>query len=335
MSRAKLWEDTIVIALRDMQWLAKIDYIRKQQFNNGSISSVDVERHYVVPPGLAKMDGKAESKIGDVVAKATNDRFFIFEVKSTAAHINTEWRVDDSSNSKLAYRRLKKKIDEVNKDYAEKAGSLVKSHVSNGKNLYDKTINDEDYIKMSLRGHYFAYWTAESRQRIALGRVGLEPYILAASRCRNAMELTDGSLLDAPLPTYMLRNMNSSERFDFFPIDCLKSILICRFPRVLKKDDKDSGDDKNVAIFEEEVGLTRDEMIKYLKFLCDDGSGKLAEDCAEQVHMVILSKYGFMKVITDTNDLLWFIDGNFRNEPTKKVKYVIDRESPTPSHPDR
>lgn len=68
------WEDTLILAFRDMQWL--------HQIRNSARSS---EGSSIVPPGLMiKLDGNAESTSGDVLAQ-NEARFFLLEFKSDSA----------------------------------------------------------------------------------------------------------------------------------------------------------------------------------------------------------------------------------------------------------
>lgn len=68
------WEDTLILAFRDMQWL--------HQIRESARAS---EAYSVEPPGLMiKLDGNAESTSGDVLAKS-GARYFLLEFKSDSA----------------------------------------------------------------------------------------------------------------------------------------------------------------------------------------------------------------------------------------------------------
>lgn len=69
------WEDTLIIALRDLQWKKAIE--RSTLCEN-------------LPDGtLLKLDGNAESAVGDVIT-AAKGRFFVLELKADAATMGTE-----------------------------------------------------------------------------------------------------------------------------------------------------------------------------------------------------------------------------------------------------
>ncbi|KUY77642.1 hypothetical protein WI25_06020 [Burkholderia cepacia] len=80
---ARLWEDTIILALRDLQWHKAV------QTEGGKPVS---ERTKIKPPSaLLKLDGNAETALGDAITSA-NDRFFLFEFKSDAREGGSEFK---------------------------------------------------------------------------------------------------------------------------------------------------------------------------------------------------------------------------------------------------
>ncbi|HHI4105389.1 TPA: hypothetical protein ACP32D_006284 [Pseudomonas aeruginosa] len=73
------WEDTLILAFRDMQW------IRKMQDAHQMSAYGQAE-----PPALmVKLDGKAESKAGDVLT-GYDGRYFLLEFKSALSRFHTE-----------------------------------------------------------------------------------------------------------------------------------------------------------------------------------------------------------------------------------------------------
>ncbi|MGV7191076.1 hypothetical protein [Xanthomonas axonopodis] len=91
MKKAPPWEQSVVIALRDSQWLAR---------------PVGVSPMF--PDSYLALDGNAEAKVGDAVF-LNNERLFIFEVKATSHQIRDEWtRTDTKGNlsPKSAYLKL-------------------------------------------------------------------------------------------------------------------------------------------------------------------------------------------------------------------------------------
>ncbi|WP_321807800.1 hypothetical protein [Burkholderia sp. BCC1993] len=70
----RLWEDTIILALRDLQWHKAV--------KNGPFKP---------PKALLKLDGNAETALGDAITSA-DDRFFLFEFKSDAHEGGSEFK---------------------------------------------------------------------------------------------------------------------------------------------------------------------------------------------------------------------------------------------------
>lgn len=73
LSFDKLWEDTIIIALRDYQWHKAWTTVPRTP-----------------PASLLKLDGNAESAMGDVLT-SEDDRFFLFEFKGDSANGGSEF----------------------------------------------------------------------------------------------------------------------------------------------------------------------------------------------------------------------------------------------------
>lgn len=149
----QLWEDTIVTALRDAQWLrCPGRRLPKSAF----------------PPGFVKLDGNAESAIGDVIYSA-EERYFIFEVKARRADAKSEWVVAKGNAPKRAYRTLAEYWEAL-----EKLSSLD-----------EKSVNEKEFesnllmfFKLSLAGHHFVYWddwVDDCGEEI--GEIVVEPYI--------------------------------------------------------------------------------------------------------------------------------------------------------------
>ena len=84
---AKLWEDTVVTAIRDEKWLHA------------------VRHRLTTPPPQITLKGNAEQRLGDLL-DITDDRFFLLEVKGTRQDIKSEWSTNNSKNNyqKDAYR---------------------------------------------------------------------------------------------------------------------------------------------------------------------------------------------------------------------------------------
>ncbi|MCE4308368.1 hypothetical protein LYZ89_17895 [Xanthomonas hortorum pv. vitians] len=151
----KLWEDTIVTALRDAQWL---------RCPSGKIP------RSTFPPGFVKLDGSAESALGDVIY-ATNERYYIFEVKARRSGIKDEWK--DSRGPKVAYKSLAEhwsKLEEL---------SSVEDKNEKQLDLQHSLLN---FFRLSLAGHHFVYWDdwvdGDGREG---GEIVVESYVAACA----------------------------------------------------------------------------------------------------------------------------------------------------------
>ncbi|WP_192551826.1 hypothetical protein [Pseudomonas sp. IzPS59] len=84
------WEDTLILAFRDLQWLKSIDQFLDSLPTDNSITSI-LQRIQSRPslPLLAKLDGNAENATGDVLTSA-NQRYFLLEFKSSLTKSSTE-----------------------------------------------------------------------------------------------------------------------------------------------------------------------------------------------------------------------------------------------------
>lgn len=84
------WEDSLIVALRDLQWIRKNRATLYEMRRHGK-AATDAERAAIqakvkdlpVPPALlAKLDGNAESASGDVLT-SVEKRFFLLELKAS------------------------------------------------------------------------------------------------------------------------------------------------------------------------------------------------------------------------------------------------------------
>nr|MDO6936484.1 hypothetical protein [Xanthomonas vasicola]MDO6940456.1 hypothetical protein [Xanthomonas vasicola] len=94
--KARLWEESVVIGLRDMQWrlqlqnllshedLYKSTRVRLQKQGN---FIDDVALRGVIPPGFVTLDGNAESSTADVALSSTKGFCFLVEVKPSEERI--------------------------------------------------------------------------------------------------------------------------------------------------------------------------------------------------------------------------------------------------------
>lgn len=301
--RARLWEDSIVIALRDMQWMNYLNTEESKRLDNG-----DPRVRGVVPPGFAKLDGNAESRIGDVTLLTEDERFFIFEVKSERVRIRDEWRKGGAFKSKKVYRRLSALVNDVNNE------GLGKSARS---------------LELSLRGHYFVYFNAAESNDGVAGTIFAEPYITGSIAHRTDAEKLAGQTMRP------LRGMKIGVALKGKLLERARFDLLFSHSAEISIGRGDYGKEHN-------VGLDQDEFSEYVKFLCHKGSreghkSRASEDTEEwqedeqwtaspePLHMIVLSSSGaFFRVVSDTNHLAYLLDLKERPAPavTKSMSNV-------------
>lgn len=143
-SRARLWEMSIVIALRDAQWNFRLPDLRP-------------EPYLPIAGGLEFSGADAMLKIGG--------RLFFFEIKAERKGIREEWnKKRGRRRSKLAFR------------------SAIKALLMYGTPSMEDGLPRT--LHLSLQCHHFVYWTSGDTGAKRAGRVVLEPYLLATIRER-------------------------------------------------------------------------------------------------------------------------------------------------------
>ncbi len=182
------WEDTVVMALRDAQWL---------EDGEGKAPPP--------PPMFIKLDGTTEQSLGDLIYQV-GERFYLFEVKSASTAIRSEWNklTDGKPRPKVAYVTL-----------SRLARAAAASRAPQ---------NETQALWTSLRCHHLVYWSDELFDpRDTLGNILVEPYIAACIHhgaprgsdfgqmpyleIQTAIEAEDDTLLVAPmLPFSALRS---------------------------------------------------------------------------------------------------------------------------------
>lgn len=112
-TKNKPWEDTLILAFRDMQWIKRIQS-----------STTEDKQELAKPPALMiKLDGKAETAAGDILA-GVNSRYFLLEFKSALSGFKTE-------ETKYVYK-----------------------HLSDAWSSYPP---EKELLRLSLRGHLLVY----------------------------------------------------------------------------------------------------------------------------------------------------------------------------------
>ncbi|MCG8291673.1 hypothetical protein [Pseudomonas entomophila] len=91
------WEDTVILAFRDMQWMRKQNLHKDSFLDESAKNPSGLAVHTAVllkdmvtpPPLLAKLDGRAETASADTLT-AVNERFFLLEFKASEARLRDE-----------------------------------------------------------------------------------------------------------------------------------------------------------------------------------------------------------------------------------------------------
>lgn len=265
MKRARLWEDTIVLALRDQQWLRRLKHVPE----------VSGDPPGALPPGMIKLDGQAESKIGDVALKQ-GERFFIFEVKPELFRIRDEWTKGGKFKPKVVFETLR---------------DLTKRTLSQ-----DARLDDHKNLERSFRCHYFAYWwLLDEDDQSTNGAVLVEPYIPACAQLRNNGEVVGKECMPA------LRN-----RLKFIGETGLRD-------RIGLKDLFGSSMRTQSIGKKHDCGLERHEFQEYVNFLCESNGSQGSGEPIHAV--VLSSLGSFFRVVSDTNHLASLLDHELRPEP--------------------
>lgn len=297
MGRTRLWEDSVVIALRDFQWRNAVEdalYQRDDLAINCFKSPL--------PPGMLKHDGRAESKLGDVSLK-NGERLFLFEVKSTRSQISSEWR--HSRGMKWSFRRLN--------DLAAQVIKIPESHAAS------------NMLSLSLRGHHICYWNdcgeeAEVSGGYAVkGGLDAQPYIAACVEAQSLQERLGSSRMSWS-PKWgrdiFRRSLDSADRRVISLSDLINSKAVLKVAV--------AGMNQG-----QPCGLDAEEFAKYVAFLCGTKDGRIGIPSddeaqargAEDVHVVVMSSKGTLfRVVSDTAHMEMLLDGAFRPGPVRERK---------------
>ncbi|MDH5824193.1 hypothetical protein QFW77_14525 [Luteimonas sp. RD2P54] len=139
---ARLWEASIVIALRDMQWKLRLP-------------AAFPEPYLPISGGLERSGADAALRI--------KGRLFFFEIKADRFKIKEEWnKKRGSRKSKLAFRSARKAM--LLYGTAKMPPHLPRT------------------LHQSLRCHHFIYWSPTTQGRPRRGNITVDPYLLATIR---------------------------------------------------------------------------------------------------------------------------------------------------------
>jgi len=147
-----VWEDTLIFALRDMQWRKAI-----APYLNDSNGFLERSKEEDFPGMLLKFDGNAESKVGDVLATTPKGHYFLIEFKAGKDEVASEW----TGKGKYLYHFLSALCD-----LTRHADALVHETA-------------KEMIQVCLSAHHLAYWTEERKKTpvISIGAISCLPYL--------------------------------------------------------------------------------------------------------------------------------------------------------------
>lgn len=136
----KPWEDTLILAFRDMQWIRQI-------LNSTNESIEDLAQ----PPSLmAKLDGNAESAAGDILA-GYRQRYFLFEFKSSESLLSTE----KGKSVHTLLGDLQYSEQEVLIDLSERGHFLVYPQIKPGRRQTSPSFLPVHWVNLICVPYYF------------------------------------------------------------------------------------------------------------------------------------------------------------------------------------
>lgn len=140
------WEDTIVMALRDAQWID---------------GEVEPRQAPAFPALFIKMDGDTEKALGDVMLDV-GERLYLLEVKASSNEIKTEWNKsrEGEYKPKASFESLRLLMEAENANLG----------------AYEAA------YRLSLACHHLVYWSdIVFDDSDTFGNIMVEPYILACT----------------------------------------------------------------------------------------------------------------------------------------------------------
>ncbi|MGV7196896.1 hypothetical protein [Xanthomonas axonopodis] len=301
MSRIKLWEDTVVLAMRDFQWMYSVQDMAQDSRWDFSLTGIPINRSF--PPGF-KRDGRGEEKI-ERISLGQGEVFYIFEVKSTEEEIRAEWGA--KTGPKYLFNRL---------------NALVQYCSDSSVANCDALSYAKEMLWLSLKGHFAAYWDDTSKDgqvsRIVEEYVAVKPYVAACSSARNLIEVSEG--VGMPWPKCLKKMCFSDGGKTGRESVSFDSLLSKRHEL-----QPSSFTDNQLS------GLSKSELCAYLGFLLgsESSAAKLSFPSdldvflkqVESIHAVVLSSRGaYFRVVSDTSHLNYLLDGKFRMGVPSKSK---------------
>lgn len=278
---AQLAENSIVIAFRDWQW-------RNLRPNSQS------------PDLFLSLEGNAERKKGDAEV-AFDDRFYIFEIKSTENTIKDEWTKKkklngiSKPNPKWAYRKVRRLLRVIGK--------------REPKSPYNKIARS--LLNKSLACHHFLFWQPCTLPNDARGDFAIVPYAvgllkLGGLSAPNPLQIGNNQVATAVshLKKYDIGLVKKETKSSIYyeSISTLHpDFLATKSGRLIT-----TGSDKD---YWQHFGLELDELQEYVDYLCGNVD--------EEINVVLTSRSGSVFAhITRTTALKSLVDAYFfENRP--------------------
>ncbi|SOT96909.1 hypothetical protein [Xanthomonas arboricola] len=271
---ADLWEVSVVLALRDLQWIM-----------------LGANDEY--PPPAVNLSGNAESIFGDSLLNA-DEKFFLLEVKSTSAKSISEWALTGEGEE----RRHTKRAFVAVKELAKKFGQT------------SPTPNQRSDVLASLLCHQLAFWE-ESIHALCIQPYltstlsGYVNAIIKAKHDKKTMLEESDRLLNIVIERIgkVFNFSFSGKEHPTNTITCSEcssgsasSIYTSQLGISVKSDDIKGG----IAWIP--LGLPAINFNEYLQSI-----SKTSNPDGEEINAIILSDKGFIRVVRNTKEIIEFI----------------------------
>jgi hypothetical protein len=297
---ARVWEDTIVLSLRDAQWL------RCQELQSQHDSKSGDAAPRLRPQGLIKFDGRAESRLGDV-AMGVGERYFIIEVKSTRQQIKDEWLKNGKFKPKKVYARL---------------SGLANRY--EGQDFASDRSFDALVLKSSFFGHFVAYWNSHDEGPSAglPSSVQLIPYLQAMMESHDTnAPYEPGMIARLPVSSVGASRLQGDRVRRVTPLDLGRDDCFLTWTNEHGKELRSKGS----------IGLPAQAFQHYVNYLCQPVND--AQD-GEPINAIMMSSHGsFFQVVSDTSELAIVLSEKFVQRP--KIRPIPEPEKEREQDSDR
>ncbi|MCE4297228.1 hypothetical protein [Xanthomonas hortorum] len=310
--KARLWEESVVIGLRDMQWrlqlqnlLSREDLFKSTQarFQNQGNVIGNVALRGVIPPGFVTLDGNAESSTADVALSSTEGFCFLVEVKPSRERIRDEWKLQrkrkrkrkESVHSKAAFRTLKSLVEVFESDPADEEQARM--------------------LRRSLRIHQVAYWEGKARDKQCEGIIKVEPYINACIQMRRIDELNS----DRCIPTleHLSYQFAVGKNRDN---QCLQANEMLGTARNIQFEITSNETSQTIPAA---YGADYEDFQQYVDWLCK----KCSEDGGvdQPINCIVMTSDGFLQAISSLRELSDLLKLDLSPKPELKNSHLTHR----------